>query len=185
MILVACLPARAYAGSGGAPANASTTLRVSATVVTACVMSTTSVSFGGVDAVLLADGETYHAHGTVNIQCASGYVPAIGMRFDGGRNQAAAQALGVLDAAGNQAVRAMSNGISALAYTLYEDSAATTAIVPNVPVSNLPARAFSANGQSPYAYNVYGMIPGGSRQTGGPEGLTQGSYTDSIEVTLE
>ena len=174
-----------HAGPSGAPLNVSTTLTVSVRVVTGCVITTTPISFGDVDAVMLTAGDTYRAQGAVNIRCGGGYAPAIGMRFDGGRNHSVAQALGVVDTAGNQAARAMSNGTSSLAYAIYEDSAATIAILPNVPVSNLPVTVISANGQSPYIYNVYAKIPGGRRQTGGSGGISQGNYTDSITVTLE
>jgi len=175
LILVASLPARVQAGPTGTPLNASTTLAVSATVVIGCVITTTPISFGNVDAVMLGAGVTYRAQGAVNIQCGGGYAAATGMIFSGGRNQAAAQALGVVDTAGNQAARAMSNGTSSLAYTMYQDSAATTAILPNVAVSNLPVRMLSANGQTPYIYNVYGMIPGGRRRSAGPRGSRRGT----------
>jgi spore coat protein U-like protein len=136
--------------------NANTTFNVTATVVTACTVSATAMSFGTVvPSTTLA---TYPTQSSISVNCSTGDVYTIALTAGGGT--------GAIETS-----RFMMNGANKLAYALFNDSLRTV---------NWGTAAGTVSGTGTGAavpYTVYGQI---SAQTV----PVNGAYSDTITVNV-
>ncbi len=142
------------------PASAatdSTTFQVTATVVSSCDVSATSLSFGAYDPVATAplDGAA-----TINVRCTNGtsYVVAL----DEG-----------VGASATISERRMTNGAQTLTYALYQDAGRSTLWGETSGTDTVAATGTGAV----QAHAMYGRAP--AQQT-----ATAGGYSDTITVTV-
>src|SRR5579863_5632022 len=179
LLMMALAPsARAQIGGN---INAATTLQVTATVVTSCILSSTPINFGNIDPNLLAT-TPFYGNGAINIFCSSTATPAGTLTFDMGRNFTAAGTLAVATCGLGSATACeygMDNGNSVLPYAIFTDPGLTNPINPGAVITPITTPVSTFTGSSPYVYPVYGEI--GAQATP----LTAGVYNDSIYVVFQ
>ena len=142
--------------AAGIAATATTTFRVTATVLSACTVSATALAFGNYSSAVVNT-----ATSAITVSCVASTPYTIAL--DAGLN-------GILN--GASTTRAMSNGAGAnLGYNLYLDAARATVW------ANGAANSASGTATLSTTTTVYGAIP--ASQTAAP-----GSYADTINVTL-
>lgn len=151
LLATALLPTSLWA------ATDTTTFDVTATVVNACDVSASNLSFGNYDPISLVPTD---ATTTINVTCTLGAAYAV--RLNAG-----------LNGAGVVADRAMLNGTNRLNYNLYTDALRTT-LWGNDATTDVEGLGTGLS----VPLVVYGRIPAG--QTVGAA-----SFTDTITVTLE
>jgi spore coat protein U domain-containing protein, fimbrial subunit CupE1/2/3/6 len=157
--LVFCLAAASTVSAG----SISTTIQVTATVVSSCQVRTEPLEFGDYD----PDGQNrtapLDAQGTVSLRCSGGIRPQI--KILGGRNPQR----------GSEGERAMSGNGGYLGYEIYLDPAHSkewgaqgnrVLVVPPMEPNTFET------------YPVYGRIPAGQR-------VSPGGYEDVVEVLVE
>jgi spore coat protein U-like protein len=155
-LAVAGWPTSASAQGQSRTAN----LRVTASVVGNCLVTTTDVAFGNYDPVATNASTPADATGTVDVTCIQGVVATIGL--DVGAN------------AQGTTRRMADGGANRLEYELYRD-AGRSQIWGNTAGSNmvLPAAPSTAT----RTYTVYGRV----RQA---QNIPVGSYSDTVVVTV-
>ena len=142
-------------------ATASSTLDVSATVTSNCVVSTTALAFGDVD---VTSGSDVDGTGGLSVTCTSG--TGWTATSDAGGSTGA-----------TLAVRKLSDGTNFLNYALYTDSARTTVWGDGTTVG--ADGTFTGTGTgSEQASTIYGRVPSGQTN------LPAGAYTDTVNVTV-
>lgn len=144
-------PAPAYA------AQDQTTFTVSATVIAACAVSASNLSFGNYNptSATPTDSQT-----TLNVTCTNGVGYSIGMNAGAGTGATVA-------------ARKMTQAAYTLNYTLYGDSGRNTVWGNTLGVDVLTSTATGAL----QTFTVYGRVPAGQTAPGG-------AYSDTITVTV-
>ncbi len=200
LLALAFAPGRAWALTG-----ATTTLPVSASVTSGCLIGASGLNFGGVSPLILEEDTVtgYTATGTVFIACGTEGPTSgsyIAVTLDDGANSAIAPILGIGTGSGTPlATRAMTNSTSFLAYDLFEPSLiyGSGTVTSNLYASEFPVWTSSntqfgtftitwaqynsmvAIGSAAIYLPVYGSIPGDQVQP-----LTAGVYTDTVNVSV-
>ena len=141
-------------------ATTSSTLDVSATVTSNCVVSTSPIAFGYVD---VTNGANVDGTGGLSVTCTSG----TGWSAD-------ADACGGTGA--TLAVRKMSDGSNLLNYALYTDAGRTT-IWGDGAGGTTATISGTGNGVA-QASTIYGRVPSGQTS------LPAGDYLDTVTVTV-
>ena len=131
-------------------------LKVSATVVANCIVTTTDVNFGNYDPVGTNATAPLDADGSVTLACTRGTVALVGMNY--GSN-----ASGV--------IRRMANGTSFLTYDLYLNSQRSIRWVS--PLIFFPGN--QASSTAPRTLPVHGRIPQG-------QDVPVGAFADTVLV---
>jgi spore coat protein U-like protein len=146
-------PGRSLAGT------ATASLAVSATVDAVCSITTTPLTFP--DYLELGANQTTpdDGTGTITATCTAGAAPTIGLSL--GANSTGTQAQ-------------MTNGVSYLAYGIYQDANRT--IVWGNAAPNLRSLGTVPN-NNPQLITVYGRIPAG-------QAPQSGAYTDTVQATI-
>lgn len=146
----------------GAPsamaATATGTMGVSATVQTACSLSTIDLAFGNYDPT---SATATDASSTINVTCTSG------TSFTVGVNAGTTSGTTV-------STRKLANGANRLAYGLYQDAARTTNWG-NTPGLDTPAAIVASSSAS--SLTVYGRLSAS-------QNVPAGTYTDTVTVTV-
>ncbi|GHB13310.1 Csu type fimbrial protein [Salinicola rhizosphaerae] len=147
------------------------TIDVSLELTEACSVNgsteTTGLDFGALDfgtqTTLFeqVDSEVQSGGGSIEVLCSPGTEPAVAVT--GGAN----------DAESGSATHAMTNGTSFVPYSLYTDAGRTTELGLNNPT----ALAGEPDGVNPQTLDLYG-------RAFGQEGLTPGTYSDTLNVVL-
>jgi spore coat protein U-like protein len=148
-----------------APVRATTapgSFQVTATVVSACTVSGTTLSFGGAINPLSAS-VPLDASSSLSVQCTNTTPYAVSLN-------AGTHAGGPA----NFSARAMASGSNSLAYQLYVDSARSSVWGDGTGSS---ATSSGTGTGSTQTISVYGRIPSLS-------GVVPGSYTDTVTVTV-
>lgn len=137
--------------------TATTTMNVTATVLSSCSVSATDLAFGNYNPISGAalDGAT-----SISVTCTNGTSYNVGISAGGG-------------AGATTASRKMTNGANTLNYTLYRDAGRTNVWGDIVSTDTLPGTGSGAA----QPIDVYGRIPGG--QT-----APSGGYTDTVTITV-
>lgn len=142
-------------------AEETSTLDVSATVTSNCVVSTTPLAFGNVD---VTGGSNVDGTGGLSVTCTSG----TGWTATAGTGSGSGATL---------ATRKMANGANLLNYALYTDSAYTTVWGDGTTVG--AEGTFTGTGTgSAQTSTIYGRIPAGQSS------LPAGEYSDTVTVTV-
>jgi spore coat protein U-like protein len=154
------LAAAAVAAQPAFAATATSTMDVSATVTSNCVVSTTALDFGNVD---VTSGSDVDGTGGISITCTSG-----------------ADWTATADAGGSTgatlAVRKLTDGTNFLNYALYTDSARTNLWGDG---TTLSTQAITGTGTGTQQDStIYGRVPSGQTS------LPAGAYTDTVNVTV-
>lgn len=149
---IAILPTAASAQS------AQTTMEVSATVVKACVVSTSNLAFGNYDPTAATPTD---ASSAITVTCTPGTSFTVGL--NAGTTSGA-----------TVSTRKMASGSNRLNYALYSDAARTTNWG-NTPGNDTPAASTAVS--SPSVLNVYGRIAA-------QQSVPVGSYTDTVTITV-
>jgi spore coat protein U-like protein len=137
--------------------TATTTMNVTATVLSSCSVSATDLAFGNYNPISGAalDGAT-----SISVTCTNGTSYNVGISAGGG-------------AGATTASRKMTNGANTLNYTLYRDAGRTNVWGDIVATDTLPGTGSGAA----QPIDVYGRIPGG--QT-----APSGGYSDTVTITV-
>lgn len=140
-------------------ATATSSLGVSATVATSCVVSTTPLAFSTVD---VTSGAPADGTGSISVTCTNGAVWSASAGVGNGTGATLAS-------------RKMASGANLLSYGLYTDSgrsliwgdgAASTATIDDTGTGSAQAKT------------IYGRVPSGQAAT------LAGSYADTVAVTV-
>lgn len=134
--------------------TATTSFTITATIVAACTMSASTLSFG------TYTGATTNATSTIVVGCTKNAPYYVGLN--------AGTATGA-----TVTTRKMTNGASALNYALYSNSARTTTWGNTFGTDTVPGIGSGVS----QSLTVYGQIPGG-------QALVPGSYSDTITATI-
>lgn len=154
-------PVLALSGLLAAPkadaATASTTMNVTATVLSTCTVSATDLGFGNYNPISGADldGAT-----SISVTCTNGTSYNVGISTGAG-------------AGATVAVRKMTDGANTLNYTLYRDAGRTNVWGVTIATDTLTGTGSGAA----QPIDVYGRVPGG--QT-----VASGGYTDTVTITV-
>jgi spore coat protein U-like protein len=140
-------------------ATTTTTFGVSATVLSACIVTATPLAFGNYTA---SAGSPTDANSTVTATCTSGVSYSIALN-------------GGTTTGGTVAARLMANGSNTLGYGLYTTNGYST-IWGDGTLTTSTVGPNTATGL-PQNYTVYGQIPTGQY-------VAAGAYTDTITVTV-
>lgn len=142
--------------------TASSSFQVSATVVSACTVSGTTLDFGGaIDP--LATSTPLDASGTLTVTCTNSTPYSVSL--DAGSNAGGPT---------NFADRAMKNGSNTLGYQLYTSAGRSTVWGDG---SGGSAPHTGTGTGSDQTLNIYGRLPTLS-------GVVPGAYTDTVTVTV-
>jgi len=155
----------AVSGAHVAPVQASTatgTFQVTATVVSACTVSGSTLNFGGAISPL-STGVPLYATSTLSVQCTNTTPYAVSL--NAGVNAGGAS---------NFSARAMKDGSYTLGYQLYLDSAHSQVWGDGTNSSSTSAGTGTGSTQS---LTIYGSIPSLS-------GTVPGNYADTVTVTI-
>lgn len=156
----------AVSGAAVAPVQATTatgTFQVTATVVSACTVSGTTLNFGGAISPL-STGVPLYASSTLSVQCTNTTPYAVSL--NAGVNAGGAS---------NFTARAMKDsGSNSLAYQLYLDSAHSQVWGDGTNSSSTSAGTGTGSTQS---LTIYGSIPSLT-------GAVPGNYADTVTVTV-
>jgi len=134
--------------------NTSTTMAVSATVLSYCSVSTLPLAFGNYS------GSAVSASTTVTVTCTLG--TAFNLGIDAG-----------LGSGATVAARKMTYGANTLTYGLYSNAGATTVLGSTIG-TNTVADTGTGTAQT---VTVYGQIPAG-------QAVAPGTYSDTVTVTI-
>jgi spore coat protein U-like protein len=156
---VAILALRAVPAQAG---SATSTVTVTANVISNCTISAGTVAFGNYDPT---SATALDQTGTVNVQCTTGTVATIAM------GQGSNAATGSTDAA---PLRQMASVAQRLRYDLYQDSGRTT-VWGNTLLTSVTYAALSS---ASTAMTIYGRIPINQNATAGA------GYSDSVTATI-
>ena len=135
-------------------ATTTTTMAVSATVLSFCSVSALPLAFGNYSGVLLS------ASTTVSVTCTLGTTFNLGI--DAG-----------LGSGATVAARQMTFGGNTLTYGLYSNAGATTVIGTSIGTNTIS----STGTGSSQSITVYGQVPAG-------QAVAPGLYTDTVTVTI-
>lgn len=135
-------------------ATTTTTMAVSATVLSFCSVSALPLAFGNYSGVLLS------ASTTVSVTCTLGTTFNLGI--DAG-----------LGSGATVAARQMTFGGNTLTYGLYSNAGATTVIGTSIGMNTIS----STGTGSSQSITVYGQVPAG-------QAVAPGLYTDTVTVTI-
>lgn len=150
----------AVAASPAYATTATSSLDVSATVTSNCVVSTTPIAFGNVD---VTSGANVDGTGGLSVTCTSG--TAWAASADAGAGTGA-----------SLATRQMAFGANLLNYALYTDTTRTTVWGDGVGGTT---GTFTGTGNgSAQASTIYGRVPSGQTS------LPAGAYADTVAVTV-
>lgn len=138
-------------------ATATSTMAVSATVLTACSVAASPLTFGSYDVA----GAAVNVSSTVEVTCTGGSSYTIALGVGGGSGATFAS-------------RKMSFGRGTLSYSIYTDAARTVVWGDGTGGSNTVSGTGSL---SMVTHTAYGSIPAG-------QSTNAGVYTDSVSVTL-
>lgn len=162
IVLAAVLAAGALVASPGHATTSGGTFQVNATVVSACTVSGTVLSFGGaIDP--LSSAVPLDASSSLSVQCTNTTPYAISLN-------AGTHAGGP----SNFSARAMTSGSNSLAYQLYVDSGRSSIWGDGTGSS---ATSSGTGTGSTQTIPIYGRISSLS-------GVVPGSYTDTVTVTI-
>lgn len=131
-------------------------LKVTATVVANCLVTTTDVAFGNYDPVGANASTPADATGTIELICSQGTVASLSI--DAGQN------------AQGSTRRMAGPGAARLSYELYQEATRSTIWAGSSAISAAPSTAARR-------YTVYGRVPQAQDQPAG-------SYVDTIVVTV-
>lgn len=143
---------------GGASAATSTaTFSISTTVIKACAISATPLSFGTYDPTAVAADD---ATSTIDVKCTNGTLYNVGLNAGG-------------SAGASVTSRKMSGGGKTLDYSLYQDTARATNWGNTVGSDAVSGTA----GVAATSLTVYGRIPAG-------QNVPVGSFADTVTATI-
>lgn len=145
-------PQMAMAGS------TSTSMGISATVLSACIVTSNSMGFGNYNPTSATPTD---ATSTLDVTCTAGTNYSVGLNTG---TKAGATVL----------TRQMTSGANALSYSLYSDSSRSTNWG-NTPGTDTPAQTTA--GVLPSTFTVYGRIPA-------QQNVQAGSYADTVTITV-
>ena len=145
-------PQMAMAGS------ATASMSISATVLSACVVTSNSMAFGGYNPTSATPTD---ATSTLDVICTAGTNYSVGL------NAGTTAGATVL-------TRQMTSGANVLSYALYSDSSRSTNWG-NTPGTDTPAQTTA--GVLPSTFTVYGRIPA-------QQNVQAGSYADTVTITV-
>ena len=151
------------AAAAAQPAQAATTsstLDVSATVTSNCVVSTSPIAFGNVD---VTNGANVDGTGGISVTCTSGTGWSADADAGGGTGA-------------TLAVRKMSDGTNLLNYALYTNAGRTT--IWGDGVGGTTATISGTGNGVAQASTIYGRVPSGQTS------LPAGAYLDTVTVTV-
>ncbi|WP_077033760.1 spore coat U domain-containing protein [Pelomonas sp. KK5] len=157
-ILIAALltPCLSWAGTAG------NTFQVTATVVSSCTVSGTTLNFGGsIDP--LATATPLDATSTLSVQCTN--TTPYTVALNAGSNAGGAS---------NFSARAMKSGARSLAYQLYLDTGHSSVWGDGTASSATYSGTGSGSAQT---LNIYGRLPSLAN-------VVPGTYTDTVTVTV-
>ena len=154
--LTTVLLATAFSGQAQA-ATATATFGVSATVVKACTISTTALSFGNYDPT---SGSAVDGSSTVTVNCTNGTQYNVGLNAGTGSGATISS-------------RKMTQGSYSLSYALYQDSARSSNWGNTVGTDTISGTASA----SPTSLTVYGRVPAG-------QNVPAGAFSDTITATI-
>lgn len=143
--------------NNAAAATATTTMGVSATVSSVCLISANAINLGTYDAVA---GTAVTATTTVSATCTSGSTYDVGISVGNGTGATVA-------------ARKLTSGANTLTYSLYSDAGHTTAWGDTVGTNTV---AGTGNGTA-QSITVYGKI-------NASQNVPAGSYSDTVNVTV-
>lgn len=146
------------AGPTARAATATDTMGVSATVQTACILSTTSLAFGNYDPTSSTDTD---ATATLTITCTTGTSFTVGLNAG-------------TTAGTTVTTRKMANGANRLSYALYSNSGRTTNWG-NTSGTDTPAAITATSSAS--TMTVYGRVTA-------LQNVPAGAYSDTVTVTV-
>jgi spore coat protein U-like protein len=138
--------------------NATTTMGISATVLSACVVTANSLAFGNYNPT---SATATDATATFDVLCTAGTSYSVGLNAG-------------TKAGATVTTRQMSSGANALSYSLYSDSGRNTNWG-NTPGTDTPSPTTA--GVLPSTFTVYGRIPA-------QQNVQAGSYTDTVTITV-
>ena len=155
----------ALAALAGQPAHAGTatgSFSVSATVISACTVSGSALSFG-TTVNPLSTAVPLYAQSQLSVQCTNTTPYAVAL--NAGTNAGGAS---------NFSARAMKNGSNSIGYQLYSDTGHSTVWGDGTNSSSTVSGTGSGSTQT---LNIYGSVPSLA-------GAVPGSYTDTVTVTV-
>jgi spore coat protein U-like protein len=137
--------------------TASTTMNVTATVLSTCSVSATDLAFGNYNPISGAnlDGAT-----SISVTCTNGTGYNVGISAGGGTGATVAS-------------RKMTNGANTLNYTLYRDAGRTNVWGVTIATDTLIGTGSGAA----QPIDVYGRVPGS-------QAAPSGGYTDTVTITV-
>ena len=173
---IAALAAGAVAWMRAQPSDATSatsSLTVSATVVSNCVIQTDSLDFGIYDPMLANATAPRNASANVTLACTRGSSPSISMD------------LGQHESSGSRYMRITTAGLSdSLRYELYQPASPAGGSACSFPGTKLwgvsPGQTFTPTQPPSRAarnYSVCGTIPAG-------QGVSMGAYADTVVATV-
>lgn len=158
MIKAIILTLTAVTATGAAQAvTAVSTLAVTASVLTSCLVTATPLAFGPYDPAV---GSAIDAANALQVTCTTGTAFTVGLNAGAG-------------AGATEAIRKMNNGTNLLNYSLYSNAARTALWGATVGTNTLAAIA----SEVPASIPVYGRIFAG-------QNVSAGNYTDLVNVTV-
>ena len=137
------------------PEQTTANLRVTATVVKNCEVSTSDIAFGTYDPLGANRTANVDQQGTITVRCTIGTSPQVSIQ--------------------NDIARIMTGGGGNLNYQLYQDANHTTPWTTTALGGSVTVPGFATD--TAQVLNVYGRIPSG-------QNVTPGSYSHSLTVTL-
>jgi spore coat protein U-like protein len=202
LVAVAALLALAFGpGRALAATGVTATLPVQASVTSGCLIGTVGINFGAVSPLVVEEDlstEPYESQGAIELACGtSGPTSGSGINvsLDNGANGAIAPILGIGTA--TQAIRAMTNGTSFLAYDLFKPDPSTgTSGAPMACTTQEWGAGASGPGSgltitfATYAADLAAESPAlilpvcGSIPSDQVQPLTPGIYTDTVTATV-
>jgi len=138
--------------------NATATMGISATVLSACVVTSNSLAFGNYNPTSASPTD---ATSTFDVLCTAGTSYSVGLNAG-------------TKAGATVTTRQMSSGGNVLSYSLYSDSSRTTNWG-NTPGTDTPSPTTA--GVLPSTFTVYGRIPA-------QQNVQAGSYADTVTITV-
>lgn len=139
-------------------ASATTTMGISATVLSACVVTANSMAFGNYNPTSASPTD---ATSTFDVICTAGTSYSVGLNAG-------------TKAGATVTTRQMTSGGNSLSYALYSDSSRSTNWG-NTPGTDTPSPTVA--GVLPSTFTVYGRIPA-------QQNVPTGSYADTVTVTV-
>jgi spore coat protein U-like protein len=158
-----CLCVIVAASSAAFAGTTTTTLSITAIVGSTCAISTSAVSFGTYDPLVVNLSNPLNGQGAVSTVCSNGLTNTV--TLDQGLNAATGSTTEV-------PLRQMRSAGNVLAYFLYQNSARTTVFGNDTPTGvGETGTGLTAN------VNVFGQVPGA-------QNAAPGSYSDTVTATV-